>query len=125
MVREIIAVICLLLLLGLTLYSVHFMDTIVDEIIAQVEESQTLLEEGDVQRAQEELRSALDKWNSHNKYTSILLHHDIIDSAKEAFYTTLSEITEADEVPAAAYENLREKFHDISKMERVSLGSIF
>ena len=124
--KEIFAVILMCALLSLTMYNTRYLDGLLDDISDYVDASEEHAKSSDFASATRELLGGLEKWESIEHYTGILLRHTDIDSTSAAFYTLLSELYRHDGQGAiASYMSLRTRLRCISELENVSFRSVF
>lgn len=126
MKKDILAISLLLLLLCATLLNTMYLDTLVKELVAEVDTSQEHMEKGDYVTAESKLRGAIDYWNSVERYICVVIRHSEIDVTADAFYGLLSDVVSQDaESAVGSYEKIRSHLLGIATMEYVTIGSIF
>lgn len=124
--RMYVGALILAALMAASLYNVSYLDGKVQALEAMVDSSAELVREGNYAAAADTLRRAIDTWNGMESYTHIFIRHSETDSATDAFYEYLSDITAMDGGSAAgSYQKLRAHLESIANMEHVTIGSIF
>ncbi|MGI5935361.1 MAG: DUF4363 family protein [Oscillospiraceae bacterium] len=126
MIKEIVAVVILLLLLAGTVMNVWYLEGLVNELMAHIDKSMEYAGRSEYGPAVEELEYAIEKWNRSDRYTHIFIRHSEIGVVSEAFYDYLSDLSDENNKSAkGSYEKLRWALTSILTMEHVTLGSVF
>jgi len=116
----------LTLLLALSLWNVHYIGGLMNELGERADEAAELAARGESAAAAEALSSAIDRWEAMDAYTHVFVRHSEIDAVSDAFYEYLGELYSGNSGgAAAAYSRLRSHLDSIASMERLSLGSVF
>jgi len=126
MKREIGALLLLVLLAAASVWSIHRVDGLIEDVLEHVALSEKAVLAGDGAYASEQLDAAFRVWSSAKAYTHTLLRHTELDSTSDAFFAAMREL-EAGEIRAvpAVYEQLRYHLDCIAGMEHVTWGTIF
>ncbi len=126
MSRELTAGILLaLLVLGAAL-NIRAADRLTEGISRSIDMAEQAAQAGDTQQAARWMDDALGRWLDAEGYTHIFIRHSEIDGTSDAFYDAVEELSDGDdEALSAAFDKLRYHIDSISRMEHVSLGSIF
>ena len=124
--REIFAVVLLLLLVVGAILNVNHLDGIIQDIMERIDEAEVLASQGEFQKSANAIHSASMIWRDSSPYTGILLRHPEIDSCSDAFSELYSEICAEDYNRArGSFEKLRAHLTGVASMERLSFGSVF
>ena len=126
MKKTIVAAVLLLLLLVGTLLNIRCLDGYVAQMKGYVGDAQNRAETGDYDGAVASLRQAIELWNGIDGYTHIFIRHSEIDSASDAFYDLLGDLSARDnEAARGSFEKVLYHLESISRIEHVTLGSVF
>ena len=126
MKREIAAYILLLALFAGSLFNIHAMDKIIGDLRTQVDASYSSAQEGDFYKAKSQLEGAAEKWADLDGYTHIFIRHTEIDSATDAFFDMLSDVSDENSKSLdGSYRKLDAHLESLMTMEHISIGSIF
>lgn len=126
MKKELIAGSVILLLIAGAVINVLHLRALSSSLTEHIQNAQTASAEEIFDRAEKELRAALDTWLDADGYTHIFIRHSEIDSTSDAFYDALSCIAEQDgDGAVAACEKLQYHIDSIVSMEYVTLKSVF
>lgn len=124
--KELIALLLLLLLFLGSLYNIHVMDDMVQTLEAQVENSYSAVKARDFEKASELIDKAVSDWLSRDGYTHIFIRHNEIDSATDAFFEYIADVSAEDEGSAeGSYGMLMAHLDSLKTMEHISFGSVF
>lgn len=123
MKREAIAVLLLLLLITGAWMNLKKLDTLMFCMEERLISSQTEARTGEADRAEREMRDALDLWLRSDGYTHIFIRHSEIDAISDAFYELAEALSDGD--AEAAYEKLLYHLESVRDIEHLSLRSIF
>ena len=118
-------ILILALLLGASVYNVHYLDGKMARLLQYVDTAGQLAQGGDYDSARLMLRQSIEYWDGMSFYTHVFIRHSEIDSAMDAFYDCLGCLEEGGGDAGAALEKLRAHLCSITDMEHISLGSIF
>lgn len=126
MKKEFIAGCVILALIIGAVVNVQYLRNLSSELTDHIQQARDASTEEAFDRAERELRKALDTWLDADGYTHIFIRHSEIDSTSDAFYDALSCIAEQDgEGAAAACEKLQYHIDSIVSMEHVTVKSVF
>lgn len=124
--KEIAAAVILMLMFAGVLINIRANEHILDGLMSEVGSAYKLAVEGDFPASEESMRTAIAHWQSYDSYTHIFIRHSEINSATEAFYNMLGDISSEDEKSlSGSYGLLSAQLKSMITMERISLGSIF
>ena len=98
---------------------------VADELADSVQASRASVETGNWQKAESELRRAIDRWLEPGSYTAISLRHSEIDAITDDFFDLLKQIYSRDEGIDGGYEHVLTALRRLAEMETPSLGSVF
>lgn len=126
MSRELLAFLLILLLIAGSWWNIAAVDSLSEDMLSALEESEQAADIGDRDKALDALDRALERWLRSDSYTHIFIRHSEIDSTADAFYE-LREVLLSGELEgsAAAYGKLRYHIISIQEMEHPRIGSIF
>jgi hypothetical protein len=125
MKKEIIAGLILALLFAGSVVNIHYMDSLADELIGQVETAQSYARAGDYARAKAEVGAAIDRWSKCDGYTHIFIRHPEIDSATDALYELYDSVAGGDAaLSEGAFGKVEAHMRSIAGMEHITIGSI-
>lgn len=124
--RLITALVLLGILAGLSLWDLHQVQTLSDQLCALTALSVRALREGDRAAAISSADTALRLWDEAEGYTHIFIRHSEIDSTADALFELKAAVLSGDVESAQAMQEMA-AYHlmSIRTMEEVSLGSVF
>ena len=124
MKREISALLLLVLLAAASVWNIHRVDALIEEVKEHVALSEKALLAGDGAYASEQLDAAFRIWSSSRAYTQTLLRHSELDGTSDAFFAAMRELKagEIRTVPAV-YEQLRSHLDCLAGVEHVTWGT--
>ncbi|HHU23269.1 MAG TPA: DUF4363 family protein [Clostridiales bacterium] len=126
MIKEVIAVVILLLLLAGSIVNVLYFEGLVNELLGHIDKAMEYAVKSEYESAVEELEYAIEKWSRGDRYTHIFIRHSEIGVVSEAFYDYLSDLCDENNKSAkGSYEKLRWSLTSILTMEHVTMGSVF
>lgn len=127
MKKELFALLLLLSLIVGAAFHVRHINRLTAALTERIDLSESAAEYGDFAAAEYYISSAIELWESADRYTHIFISHSETDAAADCFFDAAATLTEdEDEVArAAAFDALRYHIDSIADMERVSIGSIF
>jgi hypothetical protein len=126
MKKTIVAAVLLLLLLIGTLFNIRCLDGSIEQMQGYVGAAQGRAEAGDYDGAVASLRQAIELWNGIDGYSHIFIRHSEIDGASDAFYDLLGDLYARDADSAkGSFEKALYHLESISKIEHITLGSVF
>jgi len=126
MVKEIFAIIMLLLIFFVTMYNTWYIDDLVDRIMDKVDASEAYALQGNSESSIEEMTKATDIWEESNSYIRSHLDQTNTDHITDGFYNVLGDLISEDFNHAGiSYSWLRTHLIGLADMEKISLTSIF
>jgi len=123
--REVIAIVLLILLLGILLGNIRYLNNLVEEIETDLGSSSAAWERGDTQLAASKLETAMERWQSAADYAHIFLRQSEIDAVSDAFFDLSALLRTGDEQSREAYLRLFYHLDSIERMDALRLSSIF
>ena len=125
MKKEIVAGALLLLLLFGSIYNIYVIDKVLFGLEDEVTQAYKAAEAGDFTSAKAQMKSAISHWQGLDGYTHIFIRHTEIDSATDAFFTMLSDISAGDADSAeGSYGLLMAHLESLRTIEHPTFGSI-
>ena len=116
----------MLLLLGGSIWNIRYLDNLTVRLESQIEQSRSYWSDGNMDRAEEALRSALEDWHGEEGYTHIFIRHAEVDAVTDAFYNVMAALTGEDAASAGSeYDRLTAHIRSIDSMEHVTVKSVF
>lgn len=126
MKKEIISFLLLVLLFLGSLYNIHVMDNMVQTLESGVQASYNAAKENDYEKASKLIDKTVTDWLSRDGYTHIFIRHTEIDSATDAFFEYISDISAEDiDNAEGSFGMLMAHLDSLKTMEHISFGSIF
>ena len=126
MTREIAAYILLIAIFAGSLFNIHYMDMTIGELRDDAGEAYEALWLGDKEASMKLLAKASDRWLELDSYTHIFIKHTEIDSATDAFFDMLSDVSSGDaDAALGSYRKLDAHLASLVSAEKLSFGSIF
>ena len=125
MKREFISAALLVLLFGICLANLGYVDSLIDGICDHVESSADALRDGDTNLAVSELETAIELWSRAENYTHVFIRHSEIDAVTDEFYSLKSSLVGSQAAGEEDYLQLLYHLENVEKMEQLRLGSIF
>lgn len=126
MKREFFAVILLVAVLVLSIWNIHYVDHVTEELLDYIERSVDYADAGDCETAAEILTVALKRWKSLDHYSGVAIRHTETDSCTDLFYELLGELYQENTGTAKGlFQSLAVHLKGIAEMEHLSLESIF
>ncbi len=126
MIREGIALILLGAMFALLLWNISYYCEITDELIALVDEAETLVEKENFPAARSRLLTVARRWAELDGYTHVLIRHVEISEMTDAIYAALGDVvSEEAERAEVSLARLREELISTAAMEKLTAGSIF
>ena len=123
--REGIAIVLLILLLGILLGNIRYLDNLVEEIEEAVSSSSAAWVRSDTQLAVSEMETAMEAWRSAAEYAHVMLRQGEIDAVSDAFFDLSAALHEGKENTTDAYLRLFYHLDSIERMDALRLSSIF
>ena len=123
--REFIALLLLAALVTLSLWNIHTVEKLSEDILTRIELAESAAISGDKDAARKEFEKALQCWLGAKSYTHIFIRHPEIDSCTDAFYEAYNAIDKAPGELGPSFDMLRYHLKSIAGMEQISLGNIF
>lgn len=126
MKKEIIISVLFAIVLGLSLYNVHYLEKLTGRVSENAESAADMMLQGDYERAEEYAVEAFRLWESNDLYARVMLRHTVYENGEAALITLLSQIYSGNEGGTlGAVEAVRRSMEGIAGSERLRLGSIF
>ena len=126
MKREFLAITLLLVVFSLSIWNIHYVDQITDELLVYVDRSAEYTKAGDCKAAVETLTTALDHWKKLGCYSGVAIRHSETDSCTDLFYRLLGELYQGNTGTAQGlFQSLSVHLKGIAEMEHLTLESIF
>ena len=123
--RELAAIALLILLVSLLLYHIRTLDSLIDEVEAQVCASSAALARGDRKGAVSELETARKLWDEAESYAQVFVRHSEIDAVWDAFFELNAALRGEEKQQEEAYLQLLYHLDSVEQMDHLHLGSIF
>ena len=123
--REVIAILLLILLLGILLGNIRYLNNLVEEIETDLGSSSAAWERGDTQLAVSEMETAMKRWHSAAEYAHVMLRQGEIDAVSDAFFELLKELRAGEAEAETAYLSLLCHLDSIGRMDQLRLSSVF
>ena len=126
MKKEIIAVLLLATIFTAALFNIRHMNRLTGELQELIHAAEGYAEAENWRDAAAKAEDAVTRWVANDKYTHLVLRHEEIDRATNAFYELLKEIYE--ERPGGvkgAAQEVSESLKSISSLEEIRLGNVF
>lgn len=126
MKKEIISLVLLILLFIGALLNIRVIDNMVRTLEDGVQASYDAAKENDFEKASELIDETVTDWLSRDGYTHIFIRHTEIDSATDAFFEYISDIS-AEDIGSAegSFGMLMAHLDSLKTMEHISFGSVF
>lgn len=126
MKKEIGALLLLLVLSGIAVWSIQKTDRLNAEIKEHLELSEKALLSGDRDYASEQLEAAMRVWLSARKFTRVFMGHPELDATSEIFYEIMRDLRAGETRGlSAVFERLRYRLDSITALEHVRVDSLF
>lgn len=123
--REVIAIMLLILLLGILLGNIHYLDNLVEDIEEAVSRSSAAWERSNTQLAISELETAMERWQSAADYAHIFLRQTEIDAVSDAFFDLSASLHGEEKDSRDDYLRLFYHLDSLERMDALRLSSIF
>jgi hypothetical protein len=123
--REVIAILLLILLLGILLGNIRYLDNLVEDIEEAVSRSSAAWERGNTQLAVSELETAMERWQSAADYAHIFLRQSEIDAVSDAFFDLSASLRAEEKQSQDDYLRLFYHLDSLERMDALRLSSIF
>ena len=126
MKRGVIAFALLASLLIGSFFNIRYLDGMIGELEAGVEETRALTGSGAFSEARRRLDAVIEAWESADGYTHIFIRHAEIDSTSDCFFELAQALGDGEEKAVdACCEKLLYHLESIRQMEHVTLRSVF
>ena len=126
MIREIAAYVLLLGMFIGSLFNISYAGKTLTGLEAEAEQALICAQSEDYTEAEKLLKAACDEWLKLDSYTHIFFKHTEIDSATDAFFDMLSDISDKNAKAAeGSFRKLKAHLDSLISAERLSFGSIF
>ena len=123
--REVIAILLLILLLGILLGNIRYLDNLVEDIEEAVSRSSAAWERSNTQLAVSELETAMERWQSAADYAHIFLRQTEIDAVSDAFFDLSASLHDEEKESRDDYLRLFYHLDSLERMDALRLSSIF
>ena len=125
MIREILALLLIVLLAAGSIWNIHTVDKLCSDIQSCLSQAETQLLSGHREAAEQAVNVALETWQRAERHTHIFIRHPEIDSCTDIFYD-LKEALESEESAGvhSVIGKLRCHLESIADMEKPKLGNI-
>ena len=123
--REVIAILLLILLLGILLGNIRYLDNLVEDIEEAVSRSSAAWERSNTQLAVSELETAMERWQSAADYAHIFLRQTEIDAVSDAFFDLSASLHGEEKDSRDDYLRLFYHLDSLERMDALRLSSIF
>ncbi len=123
--REVIAIMLLILLLGILLGNIRYLDNLVEDIEEAVSRSSAAWERSNTQLAVSELETAMERWQSAADYAHIFLRQTEIDAVSDAFFDLSASLHGEEKDSRDDYLRLFYHLDSLERMDALRLSSIF
>ncbi len=123
--REVIAIMLLILLLGILLGNIRYLDNLVEDIEEAVSRSSAAWERSNTQLAVSELETAMERWQSAADYAHIFLRQAEIDAVSDAFFDLSASLHGEEKDSRDDYLRLFYHLDSLERMDAPRLSSIF
>ena len=123
--REVIAIMLLILLLGILLGNIRYLDNLVEDIEEAVSRSSAAWERSNTQLAVSELETAMEWWQSAADYAHIFLRQTEIDAVSDAFFDLSASLHGEEKDSRDDYLRLFYHLDSLERMDALRLSSIF
>ncbi len=120
------AAVLLALMLGVSVWNIHFLDRFTGEMKSMLDMSRACWAAGDIAGAEEILQETISIWYGTEGYTHVFIRHAEVNDVADAFYDLSSALKESDAAAAESeYERLKAHLDSIDTMEHVTVKSVF
>ncbi len=125
MIREILALLLIILLAAGSIWNIHTIDKLCSDIQSCLSQAEKHLLYGSQEAAEQAVSAALETWQRAERYTNIFIRHPEIDSCTDIFYD-LKEALESEENTGihSVIGKLRCHLQSIADMEKPKFGNI-
>lgn len=126
MKKEIIIGCFLIVLFGVALVNIHYLNKLTENVTKLIEEAEKYALDEKWIQAEKKAEEASDLWNKSETYTHLVLRHPEVESATDAIFGLLEEVysKEAGALRGAAQSAIAQ-MKSISSIEQIKFGSIF
>ncbi len=126
MKKEIFAALLLVILAGISIWNLHYAESLTTELTQTLDASLTMAADEQWAQAVALAESASNRWRGADSYTHIFISHNKVDLTTDAFGDYLGELYRNDIGGArGAHQKLSAHIETIYEMERITLKSIF
>ena len=115
----------LILLLGILLGNIRYLDNLVEDIEEAVSRSSAAWERSNTQLAVSELETAMERWQSAADYAHIFLRQAEIDAVSDAFFDLSASLHGEEKDSRDDYLRLFYHLDSLERMDALRLSSIF
>ncbi|NLV86701.1 MAG: hypothetical protein GX025_05735 [Clostridiales bacterium] len=125
MIREVIAIILLLVILTAAIIDIGIVVRKSEELAEGIENAKELYAAGDIKGAQKLVVSSQKLWQEWGSYAQVMLRHDEEISSLDNEYYWLLEKLEKEEATDFSFDRLISSIDGLADTGRLSFGSIF
>lgn len=126
MKRELFAILLLIAIFALSIWNIHYVDHITEDLLSDLARSADIAATGDCQSAAEIVTETLERWKSLDCYAGVAIRHAETDGCTDLFYELLGELYQGNTGRAKGlYQSLAVHLKGIAEMEHPTLESIF
>ncbi|MGI6012960.1 MAG: DUF4363 family protein [Oscillospiraceae bacterium] len=126
MKRELCAIILLIAVFSISIWNIHYVDRVTEELLSYLDRSAEYADAGDCETAAEVLTVALNRWKKLDRYSGVAIRHAETDSCTDLFYELLGELYQENTGTAQGmFQSLSSHLKGIAEMEHLTLESIF
>ena len=116
----------LLLLAGVSVWNIRYLDGLTGELEGRIERSRQLWSQGDMVGARCALDEALTIWYGAEGYTHVFIRHGEVNDVTDAFYDVYAALSGEDtDAAGSQYDRLEAHLDSIDTMEHVTWKSVF
>ncbi|MEF9971283.1 MAG: DUF4363 family protein, partial [Oscillospiraceae bacterium] len=120
-----IAAVLLLVIFGLLLLNIAYLDDRTELFVSQIEFAEKLENAGKRGVATKQVEGSLAQWLAWGKYSHIMLRHSEVDQVTDAYFQLIEELESENGAQSAAYARLKEKLHSIAGVEHITFDTVF
>lgn len=126
MKKEIIIGCFLIIMLGVSLVNIHYLNKLTDNVTQLIEQAENYAFEGNWNQSEKKAEEASNLWSNSETYTHLVLRHSEVESATDAIYGFLEQVYAKEQgalkgAAQAAVAHMK----SISSIEQIKFGSIF
>jgi TRAP-type C4-dicarboxylate transport system substrate-binding protein len=126
MKKEVLVSIFLVLLLTASLFNIHYLNKLSNDISARINAAVSSAEAENWTEAEKKTEEAIRMWKDSDTYTHLVLRHSEVESATDALYNMAEQVYAQDAgAVRGAGQAASSRLTSIASIERIRLGSIF